>query len=167
MFLASVPVSISVSTLVVELVIFLLMVWLMERLVFRPIRGAWNERNRRIADGLAASNESRDEAAKARDEVQSILAGARRQAQSDIDAATTSGDRTREELLARATAEFRRLVDGAQEEISAERTRTVASLRGRIVDLALLAASQVTGQSYDEPNVRQLAATVVSQEGLN
>lgn len=166
MFLASVPVSISVSTLVVELVIFLLMVGLMERLVFTPIRTAWAERDRRIQEGLSASNESRDEAEHARIEVQRILAAARQEAQTDIDAATAAGDRARDELVAQATEEFRRLVDSARQEIAADRSRTADNLRGRVVDLALLAASHVTGQSYNQPNVRELAATVVSQEGL-
>jgi F0F1-type ATP synthase membrane subunit b/b' len=68
--------------------------------------------------------------------------------------------------VANAAAEFRRLVDDAQTRITAERERTAGQLRDRIVDLALLAASRVTGQTYAEPRVRELAAAVVSQEGL-
>jgi F-type H+-transporting ATPase subunit b len=166
MFLAANPVSISVSTLVVEVVIFLLMVWAMESLVFNPIRTAWAERDRRIQEGLEASTESRDEAEHARQEVERTLLEARRQAQSDIDAATQAGDRARDELVAQATAEFRRLVDAARVDIGAERDRTAQALPDRIVDLALLAASHVTGQTYSEQRVRELAATVVSREGL-
>jgi len=163
---ASVPVSISVSTLVVELLIFLLMVYLMERLVFNPIRHAWAERDRRIQEGLAAANLGREEAEEGREEVRQILTDARRQAQQSIDASTAEGDRVRDELVAQATAEFRRLVDAARDDIAAQRARTADALQGRIIDLALLAASHVTGESYSQPKVRELAATVVRREGL-
>jgi F-type H+-transporting ATPase subunit b len=162
----SIPVSISLSTLVVELLIFLLMVYLMERLVFNPIRTAWAERDRRIQEGLAAATISREEAEAGRDEVRRILAEARLQAQHSIDAATARGDQIRDDLVAEATAEFRKLVDAAQGDISAQRERTAEELQGRIIDLSLLAASQVTGESYSQPRVRELAAAVVSREGL-
>lgn len=160
------PVGISVPTLVIELVIFLLTVYLMERLVFTPIRAAWAERDRSIQEGLEASNRSREEAQRARDEVERILAEGRREAQAEIDQAATSGGRTRDQLVAKATDEFRQLVDEARGEIGQERERSAAALRGQIIDIALMAASRVTGQSFNQPSVRELAATVVEREGL-
>ena len=164
--MATGPVGISIPTLVIELVIFLLMVYLMEAWVFNPIRRAWAERDRAIQEGLAASNQSREEAARARGEVQRILAEGRQNAQRTIDQASAAGKRTRDELVGQATAEFRRLVEEARQQINAERERSAAGLQSRIVDLALLAASRVTGQTYSEPRVRELAATVVDREGL-
>ncbi|HEX6508821.1 MAG TPA: F0F1 ATP synthase subunit B [Chloroflexota bacterium] len=160
------PVSISIPTLIVELVIFLGTVYLMEELVFHPIRRAWAERDRAIQEGLAASSNSQEEAQHASSEVQQVYTEARRRAQQEVDQATQRGNKVREELVARATAEFRRLLDEARQEIAAERERTAEALRQRIVDIALLAASRVTGKSYDEPQVRELAAAVVEREGL-
>ena len=160
------PVSISIPTLVIELVIFLLTVYLMERLVFDPIRHAWAERERRIQEGLAASGQSREEAERARQAVQQILAEARTQAQSRIDEAVGEGNQERDRLVAQASQEFRRLVEEAQQQISAERERSAAALQGRIVDMAVLAASQVTKQRFDQPRVRELAAAVVEREGV-
>jgi F-type H+-transporting ATPase subunit b len=160
------PVSISVPTLVIELVIFLATVWLMETLVFEPIRRARAERERAIQEGLAASSDSQEEARKGAEEVQEVYADARRQAQQEVDAATQRGNKVREELVAQATAEFRRLLDAARGDIAADRERTAADLRRRIVDISLLAASKVTGQTFDQPQVRELASTVVEREGL-
>ena len=160
------PVAFSIPTLVAELVIFLLTLALMERLVFQPIRQAWAERDRAIQEGLQASGESRDEAEHARAEVERILMEARRRSQQEIDQATAAGGRTRDQLVAQATEEFRRLVEDARQQINAERDRAAETLRARIVDLALLAAARVTGQQYDQPQVRELAAAVVDREGL-
>jgi F-type H+-transporting ATPase subunit b len=161
------PVSISIPTLVVELVIFLMTVFLMERLLFDPIRSAWAEREDLIREGLNASSSSREDMERAREEVKRILSDARRTAQTKIDRATEEGNRVRDEKLAAATAEFRRLLDQARAEIQREREEVASSLRQRVVDLALLAASRVTGQSFDKPEVRELAASVVEREGLN
>jgi F-type H+-transporting ATPase subunit b len=161
------PVSISVPTLVIELIIFLGTVYLMERLVFTPIREKWAERNRMIQEGLAASTQGRDEIEQARAEVMHILQEARRESQRQIDEVTAAGNRRRDELIVQASEEFRRQVNSAQEQIRAERERSASELRGRIVDIALEAARSVTGQSYAEPRVRELAAAVVSREGLS
>lgn len=160
------PVSISIPTLVVELIIFLAMVWLMETLVFTPIRNKWAERDRLIQEGLASSNEGRDEAEHARLEVQRILSESRQTSQRLIDESTSAGNRERDDLTARATAEFRRLVEEARSGIKDEQQRAAAALQGRVVDLALLAASNVTGETFTQPRVRELAAAVVQREGL-
>jgi F-type H+-transporting ATPase subunit b len=164
-FVAATPISISIPTLVIELLIFLGMVWLMEATVFGPIRRAWRERDEAIQAGLAASSSAQNEAEEARTEVQRILNDARRQAQSAIDDVTAEGDRLRAEYVEQATAEFQRLVNEARVQIQAEQAQAAAQLRDRIIDLALEAASQVTGRSYATAEVRQLAASVVSREG--
>lgn len=160
------PVSISLPTLVIELFIFLATVGMMERLVFQPIRYAWAERDRNIQEGLASSTEGRDEAERAADEVREILSRARREAQGKIDEATTAGGEVRDTLVAQASEEFRRLVEQARAELSVESARSRDTLQQRVVDIALLAASHVTGQSFDQPQVRELAATVVQRESL-
>lgn len=160
------PVSISIPTLVAELVIFLVMVGVMERFVFTPIRNAWAERDRLIQEGIAASAKAREAAEQARKDVERILVEARQSAQARIDEGIAAGNKEREKLLERATAEFRKLLDAARQELSAERERSAAALQDRIIDLALEAASRVTGQSFDQPQVRELAAAVVSSEGL-
>ncbi|MBV9281614.1 MAG: F0F1 ATP synthase subunit B [Chloroflexi bacterium] len=160
------PVSISVPTLVVELVIFLFMVAAMEAWVFNPIRHAWAERDRSIQEGLEASDRSRQEAEKARAEVERILADARRRAQAEIDRGTAEGGKIRDQLVAQATQEFRQLLEQARQEVGVERQRSATTLRTHIVDIALEAASRVTGQRFDQPQVRQLAAAVVEREGL-
>jgi F-type H+-transporting ATPase subunit b len=160
------PVSISIPTLAAEVAIFLAMVWAMERLVFGPIRAKWAERDREIQLGLASSTEGRDEAEHAREEVRRILREARRQAQASIDETTTGGSRERDRLIAQATAEFRRLVEEARQQINAERKRAAEQLQARIVDMALLAATSVTGQPFTEPRVHEIAAAVVNREGL-
>jgi ATP synthase F0 subunit b len=160
------PVSISLPTILVEAAIFLAMVWVMEMLVFNPIRTAWAERDRLIQEGLAASTEGRDETEHARAEVRRMLVDARQEAQRQIDLATAAGEKVRDEAIAQATAEFRRLLDEARIRISSERERDARALEHRIVDIALEAARTVTGQSYDQPQVRELAASVVGREGL-
>lgn len=160
------PVSVSIPTLVIELVIFLATVWLMQFLVFEPIRTAREKREKAIQEGLAASTTSQEEAQRGAEQVREVFAEARRGAQSEVDTAAARGNVIREDLIAQATEEFRRLLDAARKEISQDRERSAARLRERIVEISVLAATKVTGQSYDQPQVRELAAAVVEREGL-
>src|SRR5690348_9055804 len=99
------------------------MVWLMERLLFTPIRRAWREREAVIQAGLEASTLTRDEAEEARVEVHRILREARQNAQTGIDAAIAEGDQVRAAKVAEATEEFQRLVTEARIEIQAEQAQ--------------------------------------------
>ena len=160
------PVSISLPTLVVEVIIFLMMVGVMERFVFSPIRNAWAERDRSIQEGIAAAEKSREAAERAKKEVERILMESRQTAQREIDEGIAAGNRQRDESLREATEEFRRLLEAARREVAGERERSAAALQYRIVDIALQAATRVTGQTFDQPQVRELAAAVVAGEGL-
>lgn len=163
-FVAATPVSISIPTMLIMVVILAGMVWLMEKLLFTPVRTAWREREQSIQSGIEASTSVRDEAAEAQEEVRRILADARRQAQQSIDEVTAEGSRLRDERVTEATAEFQRLVEEARQEIDAARAQAAAQLHDLVIDLALEAAAKVTGRSYNTPETRQLAATVVSRE---
>jgi F-type H+-transporting ATPase subunit b len=159
------PISVSIFTLIVELFLFLLMVYLMERLVFSPIRKAWRERDAAIQAGLQASTDTRAEAEKARDEVRRILTDARLEAQSTIDAITAEGQRYRAQQVEQAQAEFNRLVQEARDQIEAERAQAASTMKDLIVDLALEAASKVTGRTYADQETRRIAASVIESEG--
>ncbi|HEV3312554.1 MAG TPA: F0F1 ATP synthase subunit B [Chloroflexota bacterium] len=161
---ATTPISFSVPTLLVELGIFLGMVWLMELLVFNPVRNARREREANIQAGLEATTATRDEAAEAREEVRRILNQARREAQASLDEVTSEGARLRSERIREATEEFQRLLTAARIDIQAEQAQASAQLRDMVVDLAVEAASRVTGHSYATPETRELAASVVQRE---
>lgn len=162
---AATPISISIPTLIIELLIFLGMVWAMETLVFGPIRRAWRERNEHIQAGLAATSATRDEAEEARAEVRRILTEARRQAQAAIDEVTGEGEGLRTRRIEEATTEFHRLVNEARVQIQAEQVQAGAQMRNLVIDLALEAAGKVSGGQYTSPEVRELAAAVVRRDG--
>ncbi|GEM_PF-2296052 len=163
---AATPVSISVPTLIIEALVLLGMVWLMEATVFGPVRRAWRERNQQIEAGLRAVGETRDETAEARDEVRRILTEARREAQRILDEVSQEGASLRAQQIEEATAEFQRLVGEARVQIQSEQAQAAAQLRDLVIDLALEAASKVTGQTYATPQTRELAAAAVAREGL-
>ena len=160
------PISISVSTLLIEVAIFLAMVWVMDRLVFTPIRTAWRERDDAIQAGIEASTSTRDEAEEARREVRRILSEARHEAQRTIDEVRGEGEQLRAQTIDGATAEFQRLVNEARVEIQAEQVQAATQLRDVVVDLALEAASKIAHKSIDDANARELAAAVVTQARL-
>jgi F-type H+-transporting ATPase subunit b len=159
------PIAISIPTLVIELILFLGMIWVLNRLVFNPIRSAWQRRQAEIEEGNRAALTAREEAEAARAEVVRILQEARAESQAAINAAMVEAERLRAQYIEEATAEFRRLVNEARAQIQAELEQASAQLRERIIDLALEAASRVTGRSYATPEVRQLAASIVREEG--
>src|SRR6478752_5041119 len=107
-------------TLLGQALSFALLIWFTVKFIWPPLVGAIEERQQRIAEGLAAADRSQKDLAQAQDKVKlDAIAEADRQkalAQADIDAATNrarEGLRTQVSALAVSGAEklLRREID--------------------------------------------------------
>ena len=119
------------GTLIVQIIVFLILVWFTMKFVWPPITAALDERAQKIADGLAAADKAKadlsaankrveEELAKTRNETASRLADAERRAQGII-----------EEAKARATDEANKIVAAARVEADQQRARLRCRCLGR------------------------------------
>ena len=65
------------GTLIVQMIVFLILVWFTMKFVWPPITAALDERARKVADGLAAADKARTELASANKRIEAELSQAR------------------------------------------------------------------------------------------
>jgi F-type H+-transporting ATPase subunit b len=150
-------------TLIVQIVMFLLLLWVLNRLLYKPLGTMFTERTRRIEQGLAAAEQSRLQAEETQRQIQKQLDQARVDAQEILRQANRAADTMRESLTQEARAEAETIVRRAQAEIQRERQAAIADLRRQAGDLAILAASRVVGQSLDTDTNRRLVETAIGE----
>jgi F-type H+-transporting ATPase subunit b len=136
-------------TLVVELVVFLGVLWLLSRFVYPPLALAIKQRQEHIAQSLRDAVEAERRLASVRDEVERMLEEARAQAReigarSHRDAAADA-----DEVRARARQEAAAFVEQARADIVAERDRALRELRLQFGALVVAAAAKVLGEAID------------------
>lgn len=153
------------ATAIVEVVSFLVFLWLLNVILYQPLLAVFRQRSGRVEAGLRAAEESNRRAEETRREVERRLNQARVEAQGAIAAATKEAGAQRQTLLAQARAQGEALTQQAQEEIRRERAAAVETLQREIVPLAVLAASRVAGRSLDNESARATAERAVAEAG--
>ena len=137
------------ATLIGQTITFIVFVWFCMKFVWPPIMHALEQRKKKIADGLAASERGKHEQALAEERAKEILREAKEQAGEIITRADKRAAEIVDEAKDDARAEGSRLMTAAQAEIEQEVTRVKQDLRGQVVSIALAGAGKVLEREVD------------------
>lgn len=137
-------------TLLGQTIGFALFVWFCMKLVWPPLRDALHERQKKIADGLAAAERGEHEEELARQRGEETLREAKAQASEIIENAQKRGNEIVEESKESARSEAERIKQSAQAEIEREVTQAREHLRGQVVAIALSGAEKVLRSEVDQ-----------------
>jgi F-type H+-transporting ATPase subunit b len=134
---------------------------------FRRIGGVLEERRSRIEQGLKDADAARQERERAAAERRQVLIEARQDASEIMARAQRAAEELREREAAATRAEMERLRQQATEEITVEKQRALAEIRGEVAELALRAAAKVVGETMNDPRQRKLVADFLSEMGAD
>jgi F-type H+-transporting ATPase subunit b len=147
------------TTFVVELVAFLIVVFLLGRYVLPPLNRIMEERQATIRQALADAEEAKRRAAEAEEEYKRIIGEARTQARSVVEEANKMAEQARTERRQQAEAEYERIVGSASADIEFQTRRAQEELRQQAAELAITVAERVLGEGID----RQAQANLINR----
>ena len=136
-------------TLIGQAISFAIFVWFCIKYVWPPVLAALEERETRIADGLAAAEKGQQDLANAEIRIEEALQEGRDAAQAYVQQAQQRGDEIVEQAKQSAVEEGERLLAAARSQIEQERNEARESLRGQVAALALAGAEQVLMREVD------------------
>jgi F-type H+-transporting ATPase subunit b len=136
-------------TLLVQMLAFAALVWFTMKFVWPMILGPMQERERRIAQGLAAADKGAEELKQARAGAEAILREARERAGVILDQAQHSANEVIEQARVAATQEGQRLVAAAKQQIELEAARAREQLRQQVGEIAVAAAAKLLEREID------------------
>ncbi len=137
-------------TLIGQLLAFVGFVVFCMKYVWPPIIAAMQEREQKIADGLAAADRASHDLELAQEKAVERLKEAKTEAAGIIEAANKRSNQMVDEAKEAAQAEAERVKAAAQAEIEQETNRAREALRGEVAALALAGAEQVLGAEIDQ-----------------
>jgi F-type H+-transporting ATPase subunit b len=150
-------------TLIVQVIVFIVLIWFTMKFVWPMILGPMEERSRKIAAGLAAAEKGEQELALARDRAESIIREARERATQIIDQAQHRANDLIEQAKGSATAEGQRLVESAKQQIELEASHAREALRREVATIAVSAASKVLEREIDPRTHADLLSKLATQ----
>jgi F-type H+-transporting ATPase subunit b len=117
------------STLIIQLITFLLLVWFTMKMVWPPIAAALDERADKIRDGLSAADKAKAELASANKRIEEELSSARTDAAQRLADAERLAQSMIEEAKVRASEEGAKIVAAAKAEAEQESVKAREALR--------------------------------------
>jgi F-type H+-transporting ATPase subunit b len=150
------------GTLIVEIVIFLFVLWFIGRKVLPILTKQMAARQELISESLQAAESARQEADETRAQRQQILDEARQQAREIVAGANRTADQVRSDGQERGQQEYDRLVGSAEAEISLARQRALDEITTRVGALVLQVARQVIEREIDAQRHRGLIDEAVA-----
>jgi F-type H+-transporting ATPase subunit b len=142
---------------------FLLLLYLLNRFLFKRVFALVDERKAKIEQGLEDAQAAARDRELARAEREAAVAEARKEAAEMLASANKVATDTRNEILAEARAEAEKVTERARAEINAEKDRAMADLRAQVADLALDAASKLIRSDMNATTQRRLVEEFLAE----
>jgi F-type H+-transporting ATPase subunit b len=131
------------ATLIIQIIVFLILIWFTMKFVWPPVTAALDERSRKVAEGLSAADKAKAELNAANQRVEQQLAGARTDAAKRLADAERLAQQMIEEAKGRANDEGAKIIAAAKAEAAQELVKARESLREQVAALAVKGAEQI------------------------
>jgi F-type H+-transporting ATPase subunit b len=151
--------------IIVQIFGFVIFVVIMNKLLYKPLFGAIDQRQADIKSTYDQLDQDRDAMAHTRKEYEDRLAGIEVEARSHIQAAVKEAQELAAGIKADALKQGEALLEKARSDADRERERVYAEMRQQIVDLAIGAASKVVGESLDSSRHQALVNDFIGSIG--
>ena len=137
------------ATLIGQVLVFVILIWFTMRFIWPHIINAVEERQRKIAEGLAFAEKSEKSLADAKSASNELIKEARAQAAKIVEQANRRSNELVDEARGVATAEGQRLVAEARQNVALESTRAREQLRKEVGTIAVAGAGKLLGREID------------------
>jgi F-type H+-transporting ATPase subunit b len=150
-------------TLLGQSIAMLVFVWFCMKYIWPPIVNAIEERQTRIADGLAAAERGQQSLDAARVEAETIIGEARKQATSILDQAHARANEIVAEGKAEGVKERERQLALAAAEVEQEINRAREELRGQVSAIAVASAEKILRREIDSKAHEDILARLAAE----
>ncbi|MFC4729052.1 F0F1 ATP synthase subunit B [Coralloluteibacterium thermophilus] len=136
-------------TLLAQALAFAALIWIIATKIWPPLLKAIEERQQKIAEGLAAADRSQKDLARAEEQVNELLREARTKANEIIEQAHARGNQIIDAARDEAVAEANRQKAAAEADIAASAHRAKEELRQQVAALAVAGAEKLLRREID------------------
>ena len=139
-----------------EIITFLILLFLLWRYVYPPIRDQIRRRQSEIDRAIDEAQKTRSEARELLAEYRRQIEEARGEARRILDEARKQGEAQRERAKREAREEGERIIERAREEIGRERDAALREVRREVADMVILTSERIMGQELDRDGHERL-----------
>jgi F-type H+-transporting ATPase subunit b len=153
------------KSLIVQAVNFLILLFILKRLLYKPFLAKMGERTAAIQKSLDEAQAARAEATRQQEENETRLRAAHAEAAAIRAQAMKEASEEQKRLVEAARAESQRLVESAKAQMDADVRRAREELRREVADLATAVAEKLVRRSLRDEDHRRIVADAITKVG--
>jgi F-type H+-transporting ATPase subunit b len=153
------------KSLIVQAINFLILLFILKRLLYKPFLAKMNERTQAIQKSLDEAQAARAEATRQQEENETRLRAAHAEAAAIRTQALKEASEEQKRLVEAARAESQRLVESAKAQMDADVRRAREELRREVADLATAVAEKLVRRSLRDEDHRRIVADAITKVG--
>jgi len=151
------------ATLIAEVITFALFIWITMTAIWPPLSKALDERQKKIADGLAAAERGHRELELAQHKATDNMRDGKIKAAQIIEQANIRANQIIEESKQKARDEGLRLLEIAKADIDKEKHSAREQLRAQVASIAVAGAQKILQKNIDAAANRELISSLVDE----
>ena len=153
------------KSLIVQVINFLILLFILKRLLYKPFLAKMEERTQAIQKSLDEAQAARAQATRQQEENETRLRAAHAEAAAIRAQARKEASEEQKRLVEAARAESQRLVEGAKAQMDADVRRAREELRREVADLATAVAEKLVRRSLRDEDHRRIVAEAITKVG--
>ena len=149
--------------LLAQIVNFCILLWILNRFVYRPLLAFLEQRTKKIEQGLKNAESAREQLAAAQAEKEDLLRKAREEAKVVILQSEQAAKKQQELALAETKDKITQMLTAGEKKLTEERTKMLAEVRGELAQLVVLVTEKVLQAKVDSAESERLALSALRE----
>jgi F-type H+-transporting ATPase subunit b len=144
------------STLIAQIINFVVLFGLLYFVAYKPIMRMLDERSRKVKESMDQTEHIKEQAELAEKETAKHIKEASKEGQKIIQKAEQVGEEIRQKSQQDAEKQSERILERAQVEIKQERDEAISELKQQFANLTIMTAGKVIDKTLDKETHREL-----------
>ncbi|WP_027415214.1 F0F1 ATP synthase subunit B [Aneurinibacillus terranovensis] len=158
-------IRIEFGTLLFQIVLILILIYLVSKVAMKPALSVLQKRQDHIADQISGAEKANAEAKQLLEQQRAELKKVREEAQTILDRAKKQADVEAQEIIAASNERAERLIEEAKLEINREKEKALSSVRDQVAGLSVLLASKIIEKEMTESEQQDTIEQFLRQVG--
>lgn len=144
-------------------VTFIILLFILKKMAWKPILGSLNERENFIKDSLEKAEKAQQEALRLLEENKANLAKAEEESQKIIAQGRDYAEKLKTQIIEESKIQGKKMVEAASSEIERKNREAFERLKDQIADIAVNAAEKIIRESLDKEKQKSIVDKFIDQ----
>ncbi|CCI58643.1 ATP synthase subunit b [Staphylococcus equorum subsp. equorum Mu2] len=153
------------GTILVTLVTFLILVALLKKFAWGPLKGVMDQREHDINKDIDDTEQAKLNAQKLEEQNKQTLKETQDEVQKILEDSKIQARKQHEEIIHEANIRANGMIETAQNEINSEKERAIADINNQVSELSVLIASKVLQKEISGKDQKELVEKYIKEAG--